>query len=58
MISFGYEFVLDLDGCRDGRLPMREEIPPRKICVAYLRRLTMSAAAREMTDRLREVRLS
>lgn len=40
------------------RLPMREEIPPRNICVAYLRRLTMSAAAREMTDRLREVRLS
>lgn len=49
-----------LDAIRAGRvvrLPMREEIPPRRICVAYLRRLPMSAAAKKMTDRLREVRL-
>ena len=39
------------------RLPMSEEIPPRRICVAYLKKLPMSAAAKQMTDRLREVRL-
>ena len=39
------------------RLPMREEIPPRRFYVAYLKRLPVSAAARRMLDRLREVRL-
>lgn len=37
------------------RLPMREEIPPRRFYVAYLRRLPISAAARRMLDRLKEV---
>ena len=40
------------------RLPMREEIPPRRFYVAYLRRLPVSAAARRMLDRLMEVRLT
>jgi DNA-binding transcriptional LysR family regulator len=39
------------------RLPLREEIPPRRFYVAYLKRLPVSAAARRMLDRLREVRL-
>lgn len=39
-------------------LPMREAIPPRRFYVAYLKRLPVSAAARRMLDRLREVRLA
>ena len=39
------------------RLPMEEEIPPRRIFVAVLRHLPLSAAAKEMMDKLREVRL-
>ena len=39
------------------RLPLREEIPPRRFYVAYLRRLPVSAAARCMLDQLKEVRL-
>ena len=49
-----------LDAIRDGRvvrLPMEEEIPPRRIFVACLRHLPLSAAAKEMVDKLREVRL-
>lgn len=47
-----------LDAIREERvvrLPLSEEIPPRRICVAYLKKLPMSAAAKKMTDRLREV---
>lgn len=40
------------------RLPMEEEIPPRRFFVAHLRRMPMSAAARRMMDRLEEVRLA
>ena len=40
------------------RLPLREEIPPRRFYVAALSHLPLSAAARRMTDRLKEVRLS
>jgi DNA-binding transcriptional LysR family regulator len=39
------------------KLPLSEEIPPRRICVAYLKKLPMTAAAKQMTDRLMEVRL-
>ena len=49
-----------LDAIRAGRvirLPMEEEIPPRRIFVACLRHLPLSAAAKEMMDKLREVRL-
>jgi carbohydrate diacid regulator len=49
-----------LDAIRDGRvvrLPMEEEIPPRRIFIACLRHLPLSAAAKEMMDKLREVRL-
>lgn len=48
------------DAIRAGKvikLPMAEEIPPRRICVAYLKKLPMTAAAKQMTDRLMEVRL-
>jgi hypothetical protein len=48
------------DAIREGRvikLPMAEELPPRRICVAYLKKLPMTAAAKKMTDRLMEVRL-
>ena len=40
------------------KLPMAEEIPPRRISVAYLKNLPMTVAAKQMTDRLMEVRLS
>ena len=46
-----------IDAGRVIRLPLREEIPPRRFYVAYLRRLPVSAAARRMLDRLQEVRL-
>ena len=46
-----------IDAGRVVRLPLREEIPPRHFYVAYLRRLPVSAAARCMLERLREVRL-
>lgn len=39
------------------RLPLWEEIPPRRFYVAYLKRLPVSAAARRMLDKLLEVRL-
>ena len=37
------------------KLPMAEEIPPRRISVAYLKKLPMTAAAKLMTNRLMEV---
>jgi len=49
------------DAIRAGKvvkLPMQEEIPPRRISVAYLKKLPMTAAAKQMVDRLREVKLS
>ena len=47
-----------IDAGRVVRLPLREEIPPRRFYVAYLRRLPVSAAARCMLDQLKEVRLN
>ena len=46
-----------IDAGRVVRLPLREEIPPRRFYVAYLRRLPVSAAVRCMLDQLKEVRL-
>lgn len=37
------------------KLPMAEEIPPRRISVAYLKKLPMTDAAKLMTHRLMEV---
>ncbi len=46
-----------LDAIRDGRvvrLPLREELPPRRLFVVLWRRLPLSAAAEKMLERLRE----